>query len=125
MESTVIGYLAIGVVVSVLLGILPAVDIIRRWFGGVEPRTIAPQPLSVKAADEFQNKADCLRLHNSLERKLEQIGLRIEAAVDKLGSEAEKRASNLHDRIDPISRELAAVSGRLDDHLNDHRVGKV
>jgi predicted Holliday junction resolvase-like endonuclease len=131
---------AVAVVVVGVIALVPAVDTIRRWFAPTQRREIQ-QPLEVKpvaewapkvhAHEEYVTRLECQKEHAENSRQIG--GLRVDiselrhdvkAGLEALGRDAEERARKLHARIDPIAQSLAAVNGRVDDHLADHRAGR-
>lgn len=101
----------------------------------VEKREIGPQPFEVKQAEQFAPKqhlhveyltrAECMNQHARDAKTLETAVSEIKSMLEKHALQAEDRARSLHKRIDPISSEIVAAKGRLDDHLQDHRAGRM
>jgi iron uptake system EfeUOB component EfeO/EfeM len=73
----------------------------------------------------YQTAEGSAKEHERLESKIELAFQRVENVLAALRDQNEERASKLHSRIDPISNRVTELAGRLDDHLADHRAGRV
>jgi uncharacterized coiled-coil DUF342 family protein len=141
---------AIGVMVLAGGEVTKLLVNLKRLGNGKESREITPQPLQVKVEDQPQTKKECKGLHEALTNALATMDLnhgqrtrelraeikeemgnissqlagidaRFQERIQQVDEASEKRASNIHNRIDPIAQRLASVNDRLDDHLKDHR----
>jgi hypothetical protein len=107
----------------------------RKASGQSEAREISPQPLRVREDldpaerehnhPELITASQCRAEHEKDRSALSDAVSGIRDIFAQHNKDAEARASHLHDRIDPIAKEVATVSGRLNDHLEDHRAKRI
>lgn len=69
----------------------------------------------------YQTVMECKTAHKDMDAEIEKLGSSLRSALADIERNAERRATSLHQRIDPIAAELNGVSRRMDDHLADHR----
>ena len=110
-------------------------------------RTISPQPLQITAAINPVDIASCQKSHTDLNATLKAIddrhsrtteSLRLEIKEDiRVGMSSlfdkiadithadEVRIAHFHERLNPFSETVVSVRDKLNDHLEDHRSGKL
>ena len=131
------GALQVGLVVVVLLQLIPAVEIIGRWFRREKNEITFRPPLEDRFAARLHEHADyisraaCATTHShaaALEAKHEaraqSLQEQLVTAFRQMDEKAETRSAKLHARIDQLAQLASTVSARVDDHLEDHRNGR-
>jgi hypothetical protein len=109
-----------------------------RNVSGKSQKRELDQPLTVKEEEQYAlrnhehnaylRREDCLVRHDQEEARLQRQLTEFKASIslmstkmDDHNNEAERRARRLHERVDPIGSQLAAVKLVMDNHLEDHR----
>lgn len=109
----------------------------RNLSGKAQKREL-DQPLTVKEAEQYAGRnhqhneyllrEDCVARHAQEDARLQRQLTEFKSSItlmstkmDDHNNEAERRARRLHERVDPIGSQLAAVKLVMDNHLEDHR----
>lgn len=112
--------------------------LVGAWLKARHSRTeITPQPLEVRAVTPLRSCEDCIRIHQELERRHDDLVQEVRAdrrglaealggireAISDGDRKAEERSRNLHKRIDPLVGAISAATHSIENHLADHRAG--
>ena len=120
-DSSLVGYLVIGVVVVGLSSLVQLALASKQLFGGNKgERQIEPTQLASIAA-EMATQTSTL---NKLDREMGEAKAGIKAVDDKISAQG-KNIDDAFRRINAISQESAGLKARIEDHLADHRADKV
>ena len=110
--------------------------LVGAWLRARHGRTeITPQPLVVRAETPSRSCEDCIRIHQEVERRHDDLVAEVRAdrrgLAEALGGirealtdndrKAEERSRNLHKRIDPLVGAIAQAGASIENHLADHR----
>lgn len=110
--------------------------LVGAWLKARHGRTeITPQPLVVRAETPSRSCEDCIRIHQEVERRHDDLVAEVRAdrrgLAEALGGirealsdndrKAEERSRNLHKRIDPLVGAISAATHSIENHLADHR----
>ena len=110
--------------------------LVGAWLRARHGRTeITPQPLVVRAETPSRSCEDCIRIHQEVERRHDDLVAEVRAdrrgLAEALGGirealsdndrKAEERSRNLHKRIDPLVGAIGAATHSIENHLADHR----
>lgn len=108
----------IGLVVLALIQILQLFVTFRKAVGAPEKREITAFPTA------YMTENRCRELHAQVERfeatRFDTLQSAIEdlsAALDRRNSEGEKRASQLHVRIDGVAAQVSELRGQVNNHI--------
>lgn len=119
-DTSLVGYLVIGVVVVGLSSLVQLALASKQLFGGNKgERQIEPTQL---AGITSELKAQTITL-TKLDREMGETKAGVRAVDDKITKQGQE-VDNAFKRINAISIESAQVKSRLDDHLSDHRQGR-
>ena len=97
--------------------------------------TVGPQPFEVKPVPNYVRCEDCIRRHQAVDKRHDELALEIKGdrqalseqlsgirtALGENDKKAEERSRNLHKRIDPIVQAIAGAKANIENHLQDHR----
>ena len=110
--------------------------LVGAWLKARHGRTeITPQPLVVRAETPSRSCEDCIRIHQEVERRHDDLVAEVRAdrrglaealggireAISDGDRKAEERSRNLHKRIDPLVGAISAATHSIENHLADHR----
>lgn len=110
--------------------------LVGAWLKARHSRTeITPQPLVVRAETPSRSCEDCIRIHQEVERRHDDLVAEVRAdrrglaealggireAISDGDRKAEERSRNLHKRIDPLVGAISAATHSIENHLADHR----
>ena len=110
--------------------------VVGAWIRARYARTrIEPQPLEVRESERYVRCDDCIRRHQEVDRKHEDLVQEVRAdrrslaealggirkAISDGDRKAEERSRNLHKRIDPLVGAISAATHSIENHLADHR----
>jgi chromosome segregation ATPase len=88
--------------------------------GGGELRTINPQPLIIKLAEQFASKEELLRLEESVksvERRISDMPRELNHVVEVIDSKLENKLDKIQHRMETVGTTLSELSraiGRLE-----------
>jgi len=104
-------FASIGWVTVILVAIIVGLN---QGIALVKSMKDKPSPLDVasESASKFVSKSECHLLHVASNDRLTRVEndlAEIRKSIDGWNATAERRASDIHARIDPIARELAGV----------------
>ena len=113
----------VGMWVLIVMAIIPSVKILADWVRPAK-RSIEPQPLEVRGVSKLITSEDCEKQHQNEQRfngaRFDAIEDRLKeliSALEKRNTEGEERARGIHKRVDVVASDLAAVRGRLEEHI--------
>jgi len=111
----------VGMVVLALVQILQLVLVFKKISGASERREITALPVA------YMTEARCRELHQQSERceatRFDTLQSAIEnlaASLDRRNAEGEKRASQIHVRIDGVAAQVSELRGQVNNHI-EHR----
>lgn len=108
---------------------------LQMWRSRNQRTEITPQPLVVRAETPSRSCEDCIRIHQEVERRHDDLVAEVRAdrrglaealggireAISDGDRKAEERSRNLHKRIDPLVGAISAATHSIENHLADHR----
>jgi hypothetical protein len=115
---------AVAIVVVGLLALLPAIDTMRRWFGGAAKREISPNPLVVEPSKRYAEREDCMSRHDALDSRITTLekrmdermeGFRTELRSDlgEMRKEVRAQIGGVHQRVDTVLAAVSDVAGQI------------
>ena len=100
-----------GAAVSAIAGIAGA------WIKARYGRTEVPQPLETERVGPYVTCGECKQHRAAIGKRIDDIGPalgRVFKKLDENDKRSEERARQTHARLDPFSREVGAVHGKID-----------